>query len=187
MDPGLAHVGVAVVGRYGAKLDLIDSCHIETPPDMELNDRLRLIWRRLAVCCRDYRPSVLAIEDQAGVSVGARMSAKRQVEAAAKGRTIKAFGFSANNDPIFEVCGVAKAVAFGYGIPVVMYTAGQAKIAVCGKGKGRAEKREVIAAVRYYFKGIERDGHLLGEHEADAIAGAIYVERVTMLQARRAG
>lgn len=187
VDPGLAHVGWGLVGRYGAKLDLVDSGHIATPPDVELNDRLRTIWRQLAVVCREYRPALLGIEDQAGVSVGARMSAKRQVEAAQKGRSVKAFGFSANNDPIFEVCGIAKSVAWSYSVPVVMYTAGQAKIAVCGRGKGRAEKREVIQAIRAYFPGVERDGHVLGEHEADAIAGAIHVERVTLLAARRTG
>lgn len=190
VDPGLAHVGYGLVGRYGAKLDLVESGYISTPADWDLNDRLKKIWRELATVCRDFKPSVVAIEDQAGPSVGARMSAKRQLEAAQKGRTVKAFGFSANNDPIFEVCGIVKAVAWAYGIPVMMYTAAQAKIAVCGRGKGRAEKQEVIAAIRHYFPGLERDGQKLGEHEADAIAGAIYCERVTMLGAkamRRAG
>jgi crossover junction endodeoxyribonuclease RuvC len=182
VDPGLAHVGYGLVGRYGAKLDLVDSGHIPTPPDWDLNDRLRKIWRDLATVCRDVRPTLMGVENQAPASIGARMQG---LKAAAKGE--KAGGFSANNDPVFEVVGIAKAVAFSYGIPVLLYSPQQAKIAVCGPGSGRATKQQVMQACRVYFPGIERDGHRLGEHEADAIAGAIYVERVTLLQSRRAG
>jgi crossover junction endodeoxyribonuclease RuvC len=172
IDPGLAHVGWGLVGRFGPKLELVDSGHIETKPDEELTVRLRRIWLGLATVCRDYRPA----------SVGARVMG---LKAAARGE--KGGGFGANNDPVFEVVGVAKAVAFSYGIPVMLYSPQQAKIAVCGKGSGSAKKAQVMQACRVYFPGIERDGHRLGEHEADAIAGAIYCERVTLLAARRAG
>ncbi len=181
-DPGIAHVGWGLVGRFGAKLDLIDSGHIETKPDEELTARLRRIWVGLATVCRDYRPALFGIEDQAPAAVGARVMG---LKAAARGE--KGGGFGANNDPVFEVVGVAKAVAFSYGIPVMLYAPKQAKIAVCGKGAGSAKKPQVMAACRVYFPGIERDGHRLGEHEADAIAGAIYCERVTLLASRRAG
>jgi Holliday junction resolvasome RuvABC endonuclease subunit len=192
IDPGLAHVGLGLVARYGSKLDLVDSKHIATEPRgnldsadakrIDLTRRLREIWHGLALFCREYRPSILGIEDQAPAAVGARM---RGLKAAADGE--KSGGFNSNNDPVFEVVGIAKAVAFSYGIPVLLYVPEHAKIAVCGPGKGKATKREVITACRIYFPGIERDGHRLGEHEADAIAGAIYVERVTLLQSRRAG
>jgi Holliday junction resolvasome RuvABC endonuclease subunit len=197
LDPGLTNVGLGLVARYGAKLDLVESQHIHSPaaekldtPEAkrdDLNRRLKKIWRDIALVCRDYRPVLFGIEDQQGVRVGARMNAKRQIEAAREGRSIKSFGMSAEADYVAEVVGIVKAVAFSYGVPVMMYTAQQAKIAVCGRGHGHAEKREVIQAVRHYFPGIERDGHVLKEHEADAIAGAIYCERITMLQARRAG
>lgn len=182
VDPGIAHVGWGLVGRFGAKLDLVDSGHIETKPDEELTARLLRIWLGLATVCRDYRPALFGVENQAPASVGARVMG---LKAAARGE--KGGGFGANNDPVFEVVGVAKAVAFSYGIPVMLYTPQQAKIAVCGKGAGRAQKAQVMQACRVYFPGIERDGHRLGEHEADAIAGAIYCERVTLLASRRAG
>jgi Holliday junction resolvasome RuvABC endonuclease subunit len=191
LDPGLTHVGLGIVGRYGAKLDLVWSQHIkaeanvglETPEAkrIDLNRRLKKIWREVAMAMRDYRPSLLGIEDQAPATIGARMQG---LKAAALGE--KAGGFSANNDPVFEVVGIAKACAFAYGIPVLLYTPQQAKIAVCGKGNGNASKGDVIKAIRYYFPGIEADGQVLREHEADAIAGAIYCERVTLLDARRA-
>lgn len=192
IDPGLTHVGLGIVGRYGAKLDLVWSQHIkaeaeaglETPEAkrVDLNRRLKKIWREVACALRDYRPALLGVEDQAPATIGARMQG---LKAAARGE--KAGGFSANNDPVFEVVGIAKACAFAYGIPVLLYTPEQAKIAVCGRGNAHATKKEVIKAVRYYFPGIENCGQVLREHEADAIAGAIYCERVTMLHARRAG
>lgn len=181
VDPGLAHVGYGLVGRYGAKLDLVESGHISTPADWELTDRLKKIWRDLAVVCRGSRPTLMGIENQAPAAIGARMMG---LKAAAKGE--KAGGFNHNNDPVFEVVGIAKAVAFSYGIPVMLYSPQQAKIAVCGKGSGSAKKAQIIDAIRRcYFQGIENDGQVLGEHEADAIAGAIYCERVTYLTARR--
>lgn len=197
LDPGLTNVGLGLVARYGAKLDLVESQHIHAPaadnletPEAkreDMNRRLKKIWRDVALVCREYRPALFGIEDQQGVRVGARMNQKRQIEAARKGQTIKAFGMSADADYVAEVVGLAKAVAFSYGIPVLMYSPQQAKIAVCGRGHGHAEKSEVIKAVRLYFPGIESNGQVLREHEADAIAGAIYCERVTLLAARRAG
>jgi Holliday junction resolvasome RuvABC endonuclease subunit len=169
------------VGRPRARFELIDSGHIATKPDADLNDRLRVIWQAFAKLCRDYRPSLVGVENQAGAAIGARMQG---LKAAAKGE--KAGGFSANNDPVFEVVGVIKAAAFAYNIPVMLYAPQQAKIAVLGRGSGNAKKHEVVAAIRSIFRGaIETDGRVLGEHEADAIAGAIYCERVTMLGARR--
>lgn len=180
VDPGLAHMGYACVGRYGARLDLAESGHVSTPADWELGDRLRKIWRELATLCRDFRPALFGIENQSNAAIGARAM---QLKAAAKGE--KAGGFNAFNDAVFEVVGIAKAVAFSYGIPVMLYSPQQAKIAVCGKGSGSAKKPQVMAAVRHYFPGLERDGQKLDEHQADAIAGAIYVERMLFMEARR--
>lgn len=188
-DPGLAHVGYGLVGRYSGKFELVDSGHIETKAEQELTDRLRKIWLGFAKLCRDYRPALVGVEDQAGASIGARMMG---LKAAAKGE--KAGGFNHSNDAVFEVVGAIKAAAFSYGIPVMVYSPKQAKIAVLGAGKGNAKKHEVIGAVRAIFRGVvERDGRTLGEHEADAIAGAIYCERATFLgermkqKARKAG
>lgn len=186
-DPGVAHVGFGLVGRFGAsaKFELVDYGQISTKADADLNDRVRVIWRAFATLCRDYRPCTVAIENQAGAAIGARMMG---LKAAAKGE--KGGGFNFSNDAVFEVVGAIKAAAFAYGIPVMLYAPQQAKIAVLGRGKGNAKKHEVIAAVRAIFRGVvEVDGKMLTEHSADAIAGAIHVERVTMLagRTRRAG
>ncbi len=180
LDPGIAHVGYGVVGRYGAKLELIESGHITTSADDDLNVRLRRIWRELALVVRDLKPELFGVENQANAAIGAR---QRGLEAAAQGR--KGGGFNAYNDQVFEVCGIAKAVAFAYAVPVMLYMPQQAKIAVCGKGKGSAKKSEVVTAIGHYFPGLEHNGKPISEHEADAIAGAIYCERVTYLTAKR--
>jgi len=183
-DPGLANVGYGVVRRHSnsARPELVESGKIETPADWGLNDRLKKIWRELALLCCDkqIRPHYFGIEDQNGARVGARMNAKRQLDAARQGKAIKAFGFNANTDAVGEVVGIMKAVAFSYGIPVVMYAPQQAKIAVCGKGMGHATKLEVINAIRFVmFQGINQT---VGEHEADALAGAVFVERMVHMQ-----
>ncbi len=179
VDPGLTHVGWAVVARYAAKLDLVDSGHIETDPQWELDDRLRRIWRMLVEPFREYRPSVIGYEDQLGPVIGAQ---EKQLRAARTGSK-KGF-FNAHNHHVFETVGIVKAIAFGYRARVERVASQTLKIAVLGKGNGHAEKSEVIKGVRRYLPGIERDGHVLVEHEADAIAGAIHVERTEHLRSR---
>lgn len=183
VDPGIAHVGVGLVARYGARLDLVDSTHIDTPPDEDADDRERRIWVKLATIAKEYRPALVGYEDQRGVNVGARMNAKRAVEAARRGIDGPTLGFGANNDLVFEVVGIAKAVCWSYGAQLYRYTAQQAKKAVAGNG--RAEKTAVRSAIRHYFPGYERLAEReIDLNEADAIAGAIYCERVTYLSGR---
>lgn len=181
VDPGLAHVGWAVGARYGAKLDLIESGYIETEPSEDLDLRLRTIWVGLAKPFKAYRPAVVGVENQSPASVGKRVM---QLKAARSGE--KAGGWNASNDQVFEVVGIAKAVAWSFGARVVLFTPERAKIAACGPGKGRATKSEVINAIRRcYFPGIEiSTGRPLVEHEADAIAGFIHVEREVFLQSK---
>lgn len=135
-----------------------------------------------------YRPTLVGYECQRGVNVGARMNAKRAIAAAARGEAGPSLGFGANNDLVFEVVGIAKAVCWSYGSTLFRYTPQQAKIAVCGKGNGSAEKEQVREAIRFYFKGYEQlMKRCIDLNEADAIAGAIHCERVTFLAGRAAG
>lgn len=185
LDPGLAHVGWSVVTRFGAKLDLVDSGHIETDPDEELNARLKRIWLKWATVLRYYRPSLVGVEDQLKVAAAARGRAQAIAKAVREGkRAPKELGFNANNDPVMIVVGVAKTVAFSYCAEVMDYAPTQAKKAVTNDSY--AEKGAVRAAVRHYFPGYEQlMGRIIDLNEADAIAGAIYCERVTYLDAKR--
>jgi Holliday junction resolvasome RuvABC endonuclease subunit len=178
VDPGLAHVGWAIGGRYGARPEIVESGYIPTDPKAELDDRLREIWLGLVRPFKVYRPKVVAIENQGPASIGKR---KKQLEAAAKGE--KAGGWNASNDHVFEVVGIAKAVAWSYGARVVMYAVQTAKKVAADNGN--ATKQEVINAIRrIWFPGIENDGQPLSEHEADAIAGFICVERTLHMQSK---
>ncbi len=186
IDPGIAHLGVGVVARFGAKLDLVDSEHIDTPPDEDADDRERRIWLRLATIAKEYRPAIVGYECQRGVNVGARMNAKRAIAAAKRGEQGPTLGFGANNDLVFEVVGIVKAVCWSYGSTLFRYTAQQAKIGVLGKGEGHADKKRVRERIRVYFPGYEQlMQRELDLNECDAIAGAIHVERVTFMQQKR--
>ena len=185
IDPGIRHVGVGIVARYGGRLDLVDSAHIDTEADEDIDDRERRIWLRLARLCKEYRPGMVGYEDQRGVNVAARMNAKRAFAAMKRGEEAPDLGFGGNNDPVFEVVGIAKAIAWSCGSQLFRYTAQQAKIAVLGKGNGHAEKKSVRDAVRRYFPGYETlMGRVIDLNESDAIAGAIHCERVTFLGAK---
>lgn len=183
-DPGIAHVGVGIVARYGTKLDIVESCHIDTDPKEDTDVRERRIWFKLATLCKAHRPAYVGYEDQRGVNVAARQNAKRAIAAAQRGAPIPKLGYAGGNDAVPEVVGIVKAVAWSFGATLFRYTAQQAKKAVAGNGN--AEKSEVRAAIRHYFKDYERlMGRLIDLNEADAIAGAIHVERVTYLDAKR--
>jgi Holliday junction resolvasome RuvABC endonuclease subunit len=184
IDPGIAHVGVGIVARYGAKLDIVESCHIETSPDEDTDARERRIWYRIATLAKAHRPAFVGYEDQRGVNVAARQNAQRAIAAAKSGAPIPKLGYAGGNDAVPEVVGIVKAIAWSYGATLFRYTAQQAKKAVAGDG--RADKEQVRSAIRHYFKGYEQlMGRIIDLNEADAIAGAIYCERVTYLDAKR--
>jgi Holliday junction resolvasome RuvABC endonuclease subunit len=181
VDPGLANIGWAAVARYGAKVDIVDSGYIETSPKDSLDERLKKIWRGLVLPFSELRPAVVGYEDQSGPSIGARMMG---LKAAARGE--KAGGFNVSNDHVFECVGIVKALAWGYNARVVGVGSQALKIAVCGKGNGRADKATVMRHVMYYFPDLLKAGHKLNEHSADAIAGAIHVERGAFMSSRKA-
>lgn len=182
VDPGLRYCGFGILARVGGKLSHRDSGHIDTPTDWPLERRQRMIWRELDRQIRLHKPDLIAYEDQSGVSAAARESQKRQLEAAQRGTTIKAWHFNADNDAVTEVVGIVKGLSFHYGIPLHPVQPRSAKVVVLGKGHGSASKDDVRRAVRIIFKLAN-----LSEHAADAIAMAVTGEQKTWLQARRVG
>jgi len=185
VDPGIRHLGVGIVARYGGKLDIVESCHIETDSKEDTDARERRIWFKLATLCKAHRPAYVGYEDQRGVNVAARQNAQRAIAAVQRGAPIPTLGYAGGNDAVPEVVGIVKAVAWSFGATLFRYQAQQAKRAVAGDG--HADKEQVRAAIRHYFKGYEQlMQRIIDLNEADAIAGAIYCERVTCLDARRA-
>lgn len=182
IDPGLRFCGYGIIARAAGRLQHRASGHVETPTDWDLERRQRFIWRALDRLIRQHNPALIAWEDQAGVSAAARESQKRQVEAAKRGRTVKAFHFSADNDGVTEVVGIVKCLAFHYGIPLHKVQPRSAKVALLGPGHGSADKDDVRRAVRMIFR-----LHDVSEHGADAVAVGVTAERRTWLQVKRAG
>lgn len=182
IDPGLRFLGFGVVRRLGGRLSLIDYGQRETDTEHSLERRQRQIWHDLDRLIRYHDPDVIAYEDQAGVAAAARESQKRQLEAARRGRTIKSFHFSADNDGVTEVVGMIKGLAFHYGIPLRKYQPRTVKVTVLGRGNASADKAHIQQAIARIF-GLRE----IKEHAADAVSIAVTGEQRTWLEARRAG
>lgn len=183
-DPGFRHSAFGVVERVGAGYKLIHRQHIVTKPNPKLSKEQAqkesegIIWGALSGGLRAFRPMALGIEDQAGISAGARGAL---MAAAKSGKPLKkgGLGFNAGNDNVTGAVFLAKAACMAYGVGYELFNLKTVKIAVCGKGGGNAGKDEVIAAVVRLFP--ELAGVKLSEHEADAIAIAVHMLRVLEL------
>lgn len=182
-DPGLANSGFGVIRRLGRRLDWLEAGTVTTDSARPLLERERHIWSTAVGLIREHRPQVIGIEDQSGVSAGARMAAKRAIDAARAGREVKFFGFNASNDGVTEVVGILKAAAFAYGVPVVMLQPRTIKVQLVGAGGGKAEKDQIKAVIARLFPDIGR----ISSHASDGLATAVTTERVWHLESARAG
>ncbi len=181
-DPGLAALGFGVIRRDGRRLFWEEAGTITTDSARPLIERQRVIFWSLTRVLREHRPAVLGIEDQSGVSAGARMAVKRQLEAARRGQEVKGFGFNASNDGVIEVVGIIKAAAFAARVPVVMLQPRSIKVAVLGPGGGKADKDQIKAKIAQLFPDIGR----ISSHAADGFAAAIGAELQFQIESRRA-
>jgi Holliday junction resolvasome RuvABC endonuclease subunit len=180
-DPGYAKAACAVVERDGNRLILRHRELITTKSDQPELVRLTTIWKAVSAPLREFRPLLLGIEDQAGVSAASRGQAKRAMLAASKGVKLKVgMGFNASNDGVTGVVGLVKGCALAYGIRYKMLHPQTVKLAVLGKGGRSGGKKDMIAAVRALFPELRDPKVKLSEHEADAIAMAILALRVDL-------
>ena len=179
-DPGIAKSAVGVVERSGNQLRLLHRALIATKaPDSGQpdNSRKKIIWTAIAAPILKFHPVVIGIENQAAVSAAARVWANKPKKTGTKG----ALGYSANNDGVLEVVGMAQGCAFAYGVRYKMLLAQSIKRAVLGKGGGSGDKKQMIAAIKAIFPELNEPGVKLSEHEADAIAMAILALRVDLI------
>lgn len=182
IDPGLAASGFGVIRREGSRLNWIEAGTITTDSARPLVERERLIFWSLTRVLREHCPDVLGIEDQSGVSAGARMAAKRALEAARRGQEVKSFGFNASNDGVIEVVGIIKAAAFAARVPIVMLQPRSVKVALLGPGAGKADKDAIKAHVARLFPDLAR----VSSHAADGFAIAIAAALHHQIDIRRA-
>lgn len=174
-DPGFRESAFAVVERAGSGIALVHRDRIRTKPKQSQQEREKVIFSAISGGLRAWRPTALGIEDQAGISAGARGAL---MAAAKSGKPLKkgGLGFNAGNDNVTGAVFLAKAACMAYGVSYELFNLKTVKIAVCGKGGANAGKDEVIAAVVRLFP--ELVGVKLSEHEADAIAIAVHMLRV---------
>lgn len=177
-DPGWRFSALAVVERAGRGFELLHRQIIKTKPKQSQQECERVFFDALSGGLRAWKPMGLGIEDQSGVSAGARgalMAAARSGKPLKKG----GLGFNAGNDNVTGSVFIAKTACMAYGVRYELFNLKTIKIAVCGKGGGNAEKADVIAAVKSLFPEIA--DVKISEHEADAIAIAVHMIRVLEL------
>lgn len=183
LDPGLASLGFGAISRDGRRLEWLEAGTVTTDSARPLLEREQHIWETVTALLREHHPDCVGVEDQSGVSAGARMAAKRQLEAARRGQDVKGFGFNASNDGVTEVVGIIKAAAFAARLPVVMLQPRSVKVALLGAGGGKADKSQIKIAIDRLFPDLGR----ISSHAADGLAIAIGAERHHCVECRRAG
>jgi len=121
VDPGLARLGLAVVGREGRRPVLVWSQTVQTPADMPEPLRLRFVADAVRAAIAEHRPSSVAIE---------RVAFNRnQVSALTVARAT----------------GAVMVVAADAGLPVDEYSPTEVKSVVTGAGN--ADKAQVRQAL----------------------------------------
>jgi crossover junction endodeoxyribonuclease RuvC len=143
IDPGTRVTGYGIIDKAGNRLLHVDNGGIFTRADMELADRLKLIYDGLCQVIKVYAPDVVAVEQI--------FLAKNALSALKLG----------------HARGIALLSGVNHGLPVFEYSALQVKSAVVGYGK--AEKIQVQQMVKILLKLPER----AQEDASDALAVAI--------------
>lgn len=143
IDPGSRVTGYGIIEKAGNRLIHVDNGGIFTRADLDLADRLKLIYDGLCRVIAEYAPASVAVEQI--------FLAKNALSALKLG----------------HARGIALLAGVNHGLPVFEYSALQVKSAVVGYGK--AEKIQVQQMVKTLLKLPE----LAQEDASDALAVAI--------------
>lgn len=160
IDPGYAHVGVAVVGRdplNDNRVHVLLAMTVETKPDVDSEIRWWSIGDGLERAAHGHDIKVCGIEDQHGVTIG----------------KLKMGFTSADALRSLECVGMVRGVMHTRQIPCELFSPQQVKIAVLGSGGGHADKKDVERRVEFLFPGTLPQRKTLRSHAADAVAAAI--------------
>lgn len=155
IDPGTRITGYGIIKKTGNRLLHVDNGGIFTRADMNLADRLKLIYDGLCQVIKEYAPAVVAVEQI--------FLAKNPLSALKLG----------------HARGVALLAGVNHGLPVYEYSALQVKSAVVGYGK--AEKIQVQQMVKALLKLPE----IAQEDASDALAVAICHAHTNVLHSER--
>lgn len=145
IDPGLNVTGYGVVDYDGGRYALVEGGIVETPPSMELPERLARLYLGIEVVLRQMRPEVAAVE---------RLYAKyRHPQTALL---------------MSHARGVVLLALAHRGIQVVSYPASLVKKALVGHG--RATKQQVAGMLSQLI-GVDMSN--VPDHVSDALALAV--------------
>ncbi len=171
-DPGFAFLGCGVVESTAATTRVLHHETFKTTSKDSTDARLDAIADYVGDILEQFKPHVIGYENQAGVEVG--MQRLRDDEG--KG------GTNYSSRRVHEVSGIIRCGARFYALPCYCLAPNTIKLAVLGKGGGRAKKQQMKDAVRRMFQVVA------SEHAADAIGigiGALRAHRHAMLSLNR--
>jgi crossover junction endodeoxyribonuclease RuvC len=123
IDPGTRVTGYGIIEKVGNRLIHVDNGGIFTRADMELADRLKLIYDGLCRIIREYEPGAVAVEQI--------FLAKNALSALKLG----------------HARGAALLSGVNHGLPVFEYSALQVKSAVVGYGKAEIAQEDASDAL----------------------------------------
>jgi crossover junction endodeoxyribonuclease RuvC len=161
IDPGFAYVGFGLVEFLTLATRVRHHETYRTRTTEDDHARLDAIADHVCDVIERWQPDAIGYEDQAGVIAGKAIGDEAAVASS---------GFKARR--LLEVVGIIRAAARFNAVPCYVLAPSTVKVAVLGKGGGRAKKDRVTRAVRTIF-GLGK----CSEHAADAIATAIGARR----------
>lgn len=162
IDPGFAFMGLALVDFLSTSTRVVHHETFRTSTKETDETRLDIIADRIADLIERFNPGFVAYENQAIVEAGKQARARRARES---GEEV-ASNFSSCR--VHEVAGIIRCAARFYDLPCYCEATATLKVAVLGKGGGRAPKSRMKEAVQTIFR-----LQALSEHAADAIACAV--------------
>lgn len=162
IDPGYAFMGVAVLELLPSSTRALHHSTFTTLPKEEDAARLDAIAEHLLDLLEHYEVDALGYENQAIVEAGKQARRRQALQEGGDAQS------SFSSSRVHEVAGIIRCAARCFDVPCYCLAPNSVKVAVLGKGGGRAKKAAVKARVRAIF-GVER----VSEHAADALAIAL--------------
>ena len=172
-DPGFAFLGCGVIESTASTTRVLHHETFKTTSKESAEARLDAIADYIGDILEQFKPHVIGYENQAGVEVGMQRMREKEPDKA---------GSNYSSRRVHEVSGIIRCGARFYNLPCYCLAPNTIKLAVLGKGGGRAKKQRMKDAVRTFFQVVA------SEHAADAIAvgiGAMRAHRHAMLSVNR--
>lgn len=161
VDPGIANLGASVVEATGAaappRLSYCKSFHTEPDKTLQaqrdLERRLWLCVQHLVAVAAKYHVQIAGVEDQADVGWAKELEGKMDHNSRRA------------RDVAFVVAGALMAI----GVEVFLIRPQTARVALLGKGAGRASKQDIKLRVEHMSRATNADIRF-SEHACDSVA-----------------